>query len=72
MNMHAQFNSDDGDQADDGLSLRCALDLLVIGLHILDDSPAPPEIGANLDLAIRRLSRHLNIVLPEVEAAAFD
>jgi hypothetical protein len=57
MNGSSVEANDEGDWAGDRVGLMSALSRMQEALRLLDESDAPPQIGAQLDLAVQQLKQ---------------
>jgi hypothetical protein len=64
MNGSSVEANDEGDWAGDRVGLMSALSRMQEALRLLDESDAPPQIGAQLDLAVQQLKQ----AITELEA----
>ena len=59
MNGSSVEANDEGEWADNRAGLMSALSQMQEALRLLDESDAPPQVGAQLDLAIQQLKQEI-------------
>ncbi len=56
MNMHKTI---DGGAIDDFAMAKCAYDMMLVAIGMIDETTVPGDVGAHADLAIHKLGRWL-------------
>ena len=56
MNMHTKI---DGGSVDQLTMAKCAYDLLMVAIDMIDETNVPAEVGAHVDLALHKFGKWL-------------